>query len=165
MCDIKVFFGISIFICNLDALRYPEMQDFFAKIKNDFGKKKDDDQETAPMEEMDVKKIKEQSALKEIYKDVARAAHTHYFGNVLLPISTFKTPQKWAARDFNILHGRELCATWCTVGLLFPDKLAVVCVFDVSFVLTKMKSLRWPKKTLKLYDKTWKVECRSVSLL
>ena len=123
--------------------------------------KKDDDQEIAPMEEMDVKKIKEQSASKEIFKDVARAAHTHYFGNVLLPISTFKTPQKWAARDFNILHGQELCATWCTVGLLFPDKLAVVCVFDVSFVLIKMKPLRWQKKTLKLYDKSWKVECRS----
>ena len=71
------------------------------------------------MEEMDVKKIKEQSALKEIYKDVARAAHTHYFGNVLLPISTLKTPQKWVARDFNILHGRELCATWRTVGYFF----------------------------------------------
>ena len=115
------------------------MPDFFSSIKNDFGRNKEEAKkrgEKTELDELDDMEVKERKKLNQIYGDISSSAHHYYFGNVFLQTNLFVPPSNWAASDFNIRHGRELASTWCTIGLLFPDKVAVVCVFNVRFVKT-----------------------------
>ena len=145
----------------LDAMRYPEMPEFFTSLTQEFGKKKDKSRKSDEMTELDEMteaESKERQRLNQIYGDLASSAHRYFYGNVYLQTHLFEAPSTWAARDFNIRHAKELMRTWCTVGLFFPDKVAVVCVFNVSFVLIKTKyHIRLQKNICEQQEKIWTV--------
>ena len=85
----------------------------------------------------------------ELLTKYAQEATKYYRGTALIPLSCFSNPKQWvAARDFNKAHAMKLAQTWKQSGVLFPDKLAVVCIFGVTSLRQSTVLLRYPKRSL-----------------
>jgi hypothetical protein len=77
-------------------------------------------------------KTKQQMEVQEQLLVYGNQAADYVFGNYNLPTQSFTKPKAVLAnREYNPEHTNDLVAHWSAVGLLFPEKLAVGCVFEV----------------------------------
>lgn len=100
-------------------------------MPSDLGREKEKDDDNVGV--VKPKKIKRDGMLKDTLTEQAIQAQKYFYGNYNLELKHFGRPQgEYANRDFNRKHAEELVEHWSVVGIMFPDKAAVVCAFDVS---------------------------------
>ena len=110
------------------------MKSFFTELPQDLGA----NEPTEPQIKAKMKTKTEQKltnmeqGVKSKLEKHAEMATEFYFGVHPLPIDQFKRPKsKYANRDFDFEHATKLTEEWCAAGILFPEKAAVGCAFEV----------------------------------
>lgn len=124
-CWIDIFSGTS---------RNPALTTFFTELPQDLGANEPKDpQIKAKIKTKSEKKLtKIEEGVKSKLEKHAQMATEYFFGVYNLPLEQFKQPKsKYANRDFDYEHATKLTEEWCAAGILFPEKAAVVCAFEV----------------------------------
>lgn len=122
----------AVFTSLIEAIQTTALPDFFQDLPPSLGREKDRDEDE--MDDATFKKRKKRDAgLIETLSAQGDLATQYSYGNYNLPLEHFGPPNKrFANRDFNEAHSQDLVDHWSDVGLLFPDKAAVVCAFEVQ---------------------------------
>jgi hypothetical protein len=114
---------------------------FFTSLPKDLGRGQEifeKDPELAPKKKSE--KF-DQTTRAQLIKHADEATR-YYFGNYDLPLEHFGPPdQKYANRNFDIEHAEGLVKHWGAVGVMFPDKLAVVCAFEVRVPIILLETI------------------------
>jgi len=150
---LEVNLTVSINHNFLEPEDLPEMSEFFTDLPKHLGHQSatvENSEEPTQSEKLE-EEIDQAMATKsdELLTKYAQEATKYYRGTALIPLSRFSNPKQWvAARDFNKAHAMKLAQTWKQSGVLFPDKLAVVCIFGVTYIRQSTVLLRYPKRSL-----------------
>lgn len=115
----------------VESIQPSGIPEFFQDIPRDLGRAKDKDDDQ--VDEATYKKRKKRDpGLKESLQQQGDTAQQYCYGTLTLGLQHFGLPNKnYANRDYKSTHSADLVEHWSDVGILFPEKSAVVCAFEV----------------------------------
>lgn len=124
-------YSIQLFDPFVESIKPSGIPKFFDDLPEDLGREKQQDEDD--IDNVTHKKRKKRDTnVKDTLTEQGDMASKYYYGNYNLPLKYFGKPNDdYANRDFNIGHACDLVEHWSMVGMMFPDKAAIVCAFEV----------------------------------